>query len=291
MQRIHAHLPAAIKHLRWAYLSLIALLASMVSTQSAHAATGPAPNDPDLHTSRDGALARTAARIAATVRQTADRAVPLHRVRAGESMSSDAVRYCGKANRWTGIYAASRAQHLTARNANVLTVGQLLAIDCAYKPQMLRFAIAPQHPHLTVATAYRHRNSGGRIWGVSYGYPNFCGDGDGDGWDVNCASIRHTRSSGHRAVRVYRGHRYSSSRYNGSGGCQSHIIRNESGGNARAVNPASGAGGLYQFLPSTWHDLGHSGLAQNASVAEQTQAYRQQVAQSGYSAWAASGGC
>ena len=34
MQRISAHLPAAIKHLRWAYLSLIALLASMVSTSA-----------------------------------------------------------------------------------------------------------------------------------------------------------------------------------------------------------------------------------------------------------------
>ena len=79
--------------------------------------------------------------------------------------------------------------------------------------------------------------------------------------------------------------------YSGSAGCQAHIIADESGGNPRAVNPSSGAGGLYQFLPSTWAALGHSGLPQNASVAEQNQAYYQQVALSGYTAWAASGGC
>ena len=79
--------------------------------------------------------------------------------------------------------------------------------------------------------------------------------------------------------------------YSGSAGCQAHIIADESGGNPTAVNPASGAGGLYQFLPSTWAALGHSGLPQNASVAEQNQAYYQQVALSGYTAWAASGGC
>ena len=36
------------------------------------------------------------------------------------------------------------------------------------------------------------------------------------------------------------------------GSFQACVIARESGGNARAVNPASGAGGLYQFLPSTW---------------------------------------
>ena len=39
------------------------------------------------------------------------------------------------------------------------------------------------------------------------------------------------------------------------GSFQACVIARESGGNARAVNPASGAGGLYQFLPSTWQAL------------------------------------
>src|SRR5262249_36987275 len=44
----------------------------------------------------------------------------------------------------------------------------------------------------------------------------------------------------------------------GLGAFESCVISHESGGNPRAVNPASGAGGLYQFLPSTWASLGYA---------------------------------
>jgi resuscitation-promoting factor RpfC len=84
----------------------------------------------------------------------------------------------------------------------------------------------------------------------------------------------------------------STATYGGAGGSyQACVITAESGGNASAVNPVSGAGGLYQFLPSTWAALGHSGLPQNASVAEQNQAFQQQYAQSGTSAWSPYDGC
>ena len=43
----------------------------------------------------------------------------------------------------------------------------------------------------------------------------------------------------------------------------------ESGGNYRALNPSSGAGGAYQILPSTWRAYGGSGLPHQASKAEQ----------------------
>jgi Transglycosylase-like domain len=75
------------------------------------------------------------------------------------------------------------------------------------------------------------------------------------------------------------------------GSFQACVIARESGGNPGAVNPTSGAGGLYQFLPSTWAALGHSGLPQNASVAEQNQAFQQAYAQSGTSPWAPYDGC
>jgi resuscitation-promoting factor RpfC len=84
----------------------------------------------------------------------------------------------------------------------------------------------------------------------------------------------------------------STATYSGaSGSYQACVIAAESGGNASAVNPSSGAGGLYQFLPSTWAALGHSGLPQNASVAEQNQAFQQEYAQSGTSAWSPYDGC
>jgi nucleoid-associated protein YgaU len=84
----------------------------------------------------------------------------------------------------------------------------------------------------------------------------------------------------------------STATYGGAAGSyQACVIAAESGGNPSAVNPVSGAGGLYQFLPSTWAALGHSGLPQNASVAEQNQAFQQQYAQSGTSAWSPYDGC
>jgi resuscitation-promoting factor RpfC len=80
--------------------------------------------------------------------------------------------------------------------------------------------------------------------------------------------------------------------YSGSpGSFQACVIQAESGGNASAVNASSGAGGLYGFLPSTWQALGHSGLPENASVAEQNQAFQQEYAQSGAGAWAPYDGC
>jgi resuscitation-promoting factor RpfC len=84
----------------------------------------------------------------------------------------------------------------------------------------------------------------------------------------------------------------STATYSGaSGSFQSCVIAAESGGDATAVNASSGAGGLYGFLPSTWQALGHSGLPENASVAEQNQAFQQEYAQSGTSAWSAYDGC
>ncbi len=47
------------------------------------------------------------------------------------------------------------------------------------------------------------------------------------------------------------------------------IAQCESGGDYTAVNSSSGAGGKYQFLPSTWAGLGGEGLPQDAPPAEQ----------------------
>lgn len=80
--------------------------------------------------------------------------------------------------------------------------------------------------------------------------------------------------------------------YNGaSGSFQSCVIARESGGNPGAVNPSSGAGGLYGFMPSTWQALGYSGLPQNASVATQNAAFAKEYAQAGASPWSTYDGC
>lgn len=63
------------------------------------------------------------------------------------------------------------------------------------------------------------------------------------------------------------------------------IVMCESGGNWRAVNPSTGAGGAYQILPSTWTTYGGGGLPQNASPAEQSAIAAKIYASVGRSAW------
>jgi hypothetical protein len=69
------------------------------------------------------------------------------------------------------------------------------------------------------------------------------------------------------------------------------IMRLESGGNPRAVNPSSGAGGLFQFLPSTWASLGGTGRPQDASPALQFAMAQKLQARSGWSQWVTHGAC
>jgi resuscitation-promoting factor RpfC len=73
------------------------------------------------------------------------------------------------------------------------------------------------------------------------------------------------------------------------------VISRESGGNPRAVNPSSGAGGLFQFLPSTWAGLGYGsaypGGAQTAPVSVQEAAFAKLYAEAGTSPWAPYDGC
>ena len=73
------------------------------------------------------------------------------------------------------------------------------------------------------------------------------------------------------------------------------VISRESGGNPQAVNPSSGAGGLFQFLPSTWAALGFAGSypggAQTAPVGVQEAAFSKLYAEAGTSPWAPYDGC
>lgn len=64
-----------------------------------------------------------------------------------------------------------------------------------------------------------------------------------------------------------------------------YIVMCESGGNYSAVNPSSGAGGVYQVLPSTWELYGGQGEPQNAPKAEQDRIAGEIWADSGPSAW------
>ena len=63
------------------------------------------------------------------------------------------------------------------------------------------------------------------------------------------------------------------------------IVQHESGGDPTAMN-ASGAAGLYQFMPGTWQSAsGMGGSAADYSAAQQTQAAYSYEAANGWSAW------
>jgi len=255
-----------------ALLSLLALLAAAAwiipGTGAARAAPAARPAAAVLASFPDRSLAAAAgarsARAAAAARDRAaaaarDRAAYLaahtYTVRPGDSLSAIAARHCGAARDWTGIYAASRARHWTARNANILAARQHLWLACAYQASQLRFAPAPPPPPRLVLAAVT----------VQSGY----------------AAPASTYRSSYQAPVTYQG----------GSGFQSCVISRESGGNPRAVNVSSGAGGLYQFLPSTWQSLGFSGLPENASVAEQNAAFEKAYAESGVTPWRAYDGC
>jgi hypothetical protein len=67
------------------------------------------------------------------------------------------------------------------------------------------------------------------------------------------------------------------------------IVSHESGGNPGAVNRSSGAAGLYQFMPATWHSLGYSGSAASYPASVQTAAALRLQAMYGWSPWAGDG--
>jgi Transglycosylase-like domain len=53
------------------------------------------------------------------------------------------------------------------------------------------------------------------------------------------------------------------------------IVQRESNGNPNAVNPSSGAGGKYQFLPSTWSGYGGYARADDAPESVQDERFNE----------------
>lgn len=183
-------------------------------------------------------------------------------VRAGDTLSSISQREFGKAADWPAIWWANRH---TVHNPSLIQVGQKLVVPGSHevKPWVMKAALAAIPAPAPVLAA-----------------PAAPAD------PAPAAPAEPAAPAAAPAQAT------SSTSYSGApGSFQSCVIQAESGGNPAAVNPTSGAGGLYQFLPSTWQALGFSGLPQNASVAEQNAAFQKEYAQSGTSAWSAYDGC
>lgn len=173
----------------------------------------------------------------------------------GNTLSGIAQSKCGSAGDWTGIYDASRK--VVGNNPNLILPGQRLTIECSNKSALPR------------AGSNKASSKGG-----SYGHPYFCGDGDGDGWDMPCATTpRSPVTQAHSSPSTTKVQLTSGG--SGASGCSDpsghlsasqmtmlwlcaggpawavsaalRVATCESGWNTRAFNP-SGASGLWQIL-------------------------------------------
>lgn len=216
--------------------------------------------------------------------------LPVHAVRAqrldqytvkpGQYLSLIAQQLCGNASDWKGIWHASHG----ISNPNVVEAGQVVTLACnASGPGW-----NPPPPHrAAVAVSSSPSRAGGDL---TYGHPNFCGDGDGDGWDVNCQA---RQVSSPAAIPLVHLAETASSTVSplGYSGYQRCVVTRESGGQVNVMN-ASGHYGLYQFDYGTWVSGGGRGADfGHASVSEQNRVFAAVYAARGTQPWSPSDHC
>ena len=214
------------------------------------------------------ALAKSLIVVTVSLHPAAAPPAPAHyTVRPGDTLSGIARREYGSAADWPALWWINRH---AVPNPDVIAAGQRLALSAwhprrAWLDQAARAAIPPgPGPAASAPTAAVAASAGPAPAPPAGTSP------------AETSPAGTSRAGTSRAA---------------PGSFQACVIARESGGNARAVNPASGAGGLYGFLPGTWQSLGYSGLPQDAPVSVQNAAFQQAYAQSGTSPWAPSDGC
>lgn len=188
-------------------------------------------------------------------------------VRSGDSLSQISARFCGTAADFPSLAAASGIA-----NPNMIFPGQSITLNC--------HAPAPAPAHVTSAVKHHHARHSGHHADRDHTRP--AGRHSAPGRHARHSEPRHARQPSHVGTA-------------GMAAFEACVISRESGGNPRAVNPSSGAGGLFQFLPSTWAGLGYGsaypGGAQTAPVSVQEAAFAKLYAEAGTSPWAPYDGC
>jgi hypothetical protein len=210
--------------------------------------------------------------------------VKYYTVRKGDTLSSISRLVFGSAEKWPWLYGAN--EQMIGVDPDVIQPGQHIQEVLASKPEYGAAVQSVNHARRVSAEARRRID--GKVWGVTYGYPNKCGDGDGDGWDVNCAT---SSASGHTARLHSAGAVDVHVNTAGRGSFEQCVISRESGGNSQVMN-SSGHYGLYQFSESTWEAYGGSaGSFGHASPSEQRRVFLNAMAQGGQSNWSPYDGC
>ena len=217
----------------------------------------------------------------ATVHPAAARSTYI--VRSGDSLSQISARFCGTAADFPSLAAASGIA-----NPNLIYPGQSVTLNChAAVPAPAAPAPAPAH----VTSAHAHHRARHASHHSDKDHTRPAGRHKAPGRHARRSETGHASHAGHAGHSGHSGHVGTE----GMGAFEACVISRESGGNPRAVNPSSGAGGLFQFLPSTWAGLGYAsaypGGAQTAPVSVQEAAFAKLYAEAGTSPWAPYDGC
>jgi LysM repeat protein len=198
---------------------------------------------------RPAAKQTAAAKSATSVKYT---------VKSGDSLSAIAKKVYNNPAYWPVLYWANHSQ---IRYANVIQVGQVLAVPA--KPAKIPGAPSVLGPSAPAPVQTTDTESAP----VSYSAPV-------------------TYSAPVQSAPVQ-----AATTYSGGSGFQQCVIAAESGGNSQVMN-SSGHYGLYQFSASTWAAYGGNPADfGNASVSEQNQVFSNAIAAGGESNWAPYDGC
>jgi hypothetical protein len=190
--------------------------------------------------------------------QTAALTVPgSYTVRPGDTLSQLAARFYGHADRWPALWWSNRH---SVHNPDSITVGQQLSLASWHPASPVLLARALRH--VPQPAPPRQAVLASTAAGAADPAPAAPAD------PPPAASAPVAASSGYQAC----------------------VIAHESGGNPLAINPSSGASGLYGFLDSTWQSVtGLGGAARDYSPATQTQAFWKLYGEAGRSPWITDG--
>jgi len=262
--RITRRLPAAAAPALVGVAAALAIAGTSTSAlaaqapASAHQAAAAAAAPPAPAAARLVSASRAAAPAAARARYT---------VKAGDTLSGIAKRAYHDPRYWPVLYWAN---HKQVRYANVIRVGQVLAVPA--KPAKIPAAPSVLGPAPVVSAPAPVVSAPAPVAAAS------AAGGSRYAAPARVASAAPAPAAATVSTA-------------GDSSFQACVIARESGGNSQVMN-ASGHYGLYQFSASTWAAYGGNPASfGNASVAQQNQVFANAIAAGGQSNWSPYDGC
>lgn len=192
--------------------------------------------------------------------------VRTYTVQPGDTLSGIAARF---GISWKSLYAKNKK--VIGSNPNRIFAGQVLKLPAgaaAVPAQQVPVSSTPQQSQPVTSSGSQSASSGSQSAST--------------GSQSASTGSQASSQQGQQSASSGSGGQVSTA---GSSSFQQCVSWRESG------NTPTDPDGLYGFLPSTWHQLGYSGTAGQASVATQNEAFAKAYSMWGTSPWAPYDGC